>query len=41
VAAGHGIGKMEVWRIAAERCRNPDRRNTLIMENVAGPRNLM
>lgn len=41
VAAEHGIGKMKVWRIASERYRNPDRRHTLIMKNVAGLHNLM
>jgi len=37
----HGIGKMKVWRIAAERYRNPRRRHTLIIKNVAGLHNLM
>jgi hypothetical protein len=37
----HGIGKMKVWRIAAERYRNPPRRHTLIMTNVAGLHNRM
>jgi hypothetical protein len=41
IAAEHGIGKMKVWRIASERYRNPDRRHTLIMRNVAGLHNLM
>jgi len=41
VAAEHGIGKMKVWRIAAERYRNPIERHTLIMKNVAGLHNLM
>jgi DDE superfamily endonuclease len=41
IAAEHGIGKMKVWRIAAERYRNPLRRHTLIMKNVAGLHNLM
>ena len=41
VAAEHGIGKMKVWRIAAERYRNPVQRHTLIMKNVAGLHNLM
>ena len=41
VVAEHGIGKMKVWRIAAERYRNPRRRHTLIMKNVAGLHNLM
>jgi hypothetical protein len=41
VAAEHGIGKMKVWRIAAERYRNPVSRHTLMMKNVAGLHNLM
>jgi hypothetical protein len=41
VAAEHGIGKMKIWRIAAERYRNPIRRHTLIVKNVAGLHNLM
>jgi hypothetical protein len=41
IVAEHGIGKMKVWRVAAERYRNPVRRHTLIMKNVAGLHNLM
>ena len=41
IAAEHGIGKMKVWRIAAERYRNPVGRHPLIMKNVAGLHNLM
>jgi hypothetical protein len=41
VVAEHGIGKMKVWRIVSERYRNPNRRHTLIMKNVAGLHNLM
>jgi hypothetical protein len=41
VVAEHGIGKLKVWRIAAERYRNPVRRHTLILKNVAGLHNLM
>lgn len=41
VAAEHGIGKLKIWRIAAERYRNPIRRHTLILKNVAGLHNLM
>jgi hypothetical protein len=41
VAAEHGIGKMKVWRIAAERYRNAVGKHTLIMKNVAGLHNLM
>ena len=41
VAAEHGIGKMKVWRIAAERYRNRVGKHTLVMKNVAGLHNLM
>jgi hypothetical protein len=41
VAAEHGIGKMKVWRVAAERYRNPVSRHTVVMKNVAGLHNLM
>jgi hypothetical protein len=41
VAVEHGIGKMKIWRIAAERYRNPRRRHTLMMKNIAGLHNLM
>jgi hypothetical protein len=41
IVAEHGVGKMKVWRIAAERYRNPVGRHTLIMKNVAGLHNLM
>jgi hypothetical protein len=41
IAAEHGIGKMKIWRIASERYRNPTRRHTLIVKNVAGLHNLM
>jgi hypothetical protein len=41
VAVEHGIGRLKVWRIAAERSRNPVRRHTLILKNVAGLHNLM
>jgi hypothetical protein len=41
VVAEHGIGKMKVWRIASERYRNPVRRHTLILKNVAGLHNRM
>jgi DDE superfamily endonuclease/Helix-turn-helix of DDE superfamily endonuclease len=41
IAAEHGIGKMKIWRIAAERWRNPVRRHTLVLKNVAGLHNLM
>ena len=41
IVVEHGIGKMKVWRVAAERYRNPEGRHTLIMKNVAGLHNLM
>jgi hypothetical protein len=41
IAVEHGIGKLKVWRIAAERYRNPLRQHTLILKNVAGLHNLM
>ena len=41
IAVEHGIGKMKIWRIAAERYRNPVRRHTLAIKNVAGLHNLM
>jgi hypothetical protein len=41
IAAEHGIGKMKVWRIAAERYRNPRRSHTLMMKNIAGLHNRM
>jgi DDE superfamily endonuclease/Helix-turn-helix of DDE superfamily endonuclease len=41
IVVEHGIGKLKVWRIAAERYRNPLRRHTLILKNVAGMHNLM
>jgi hypothetical protein len=41
IVAEHGIGKMKIWRIAADRYRNPLRRHTVIMKNVAGLHNRM
>jgi hypothetical protein len=41
VVAEHGIGKMKVWRIAADRYRNPRPRHTLLMKNIAGLHNRM
>ena len=41
IVVEHGIGKMKVWRIAAERFRNPRRRHTLIIKNIAGLHNRM
>jgi hypothetical protein len=41
IAVGHGIGRMKVWRIAADKYRNPRSRHTLVMKNVAGLHNRM
>ncbi len=41
VVVEHGIGKMKIWRIAADRYRNPLARHTLMMKNVAGLHNRM
>ena len=41
MVAEHGIGKMKIWRIAADRYRNPTRRHTVMMKNVAGRHNRM
>jgi hypothetical protein len=41
IAVEHAIGKMKIWRIAAERYRNPLKRHTLIIKNVAGLHNLV
>ena len=41
IVAEHGIGKMKIWRIAADRYRNPTRRHTVMMMNVAGLHNRM
>jgi hypothetical protein len=41
VAAEHATGKMKIWRVAADRFRNPPRRHTLVLKNVAGLHNRM
>ena len=41
IAAEHGIGKMKIWRITADKYRNPRRRHTLIVKNVVGLHNRM
>lgn len=41
IVVEHGIGKVKVWRAAAERWRNPRRRHTLVMKNIAGLHNRM
>ena len=35
------MGEMKVWRIAADRYRNPRSRHTVMMKNVAGLHNRM
>lgn len=39
VVVEHGIGKMKIWRIAAEKWRNPRRKHTRVMKNIAGLHN--
>ncbi len=41
IVVEHGIGKMKIWRIAADKYRNPRRRHTLMFKNVAGLHNRM
>jgi hypothetical protein len=41
IVVEHGIGKMKIWRIASDRYRNPRRRHTVMMKNVAGLHNRM
>ncbi len=41
IVAEHGIGKMKIGRIAADRYRNPTRGHTVMMKNVAGLHNRM
>ncbi len=41
IVVEHGIGKMKILRIAAERSRNRRRGHTLMMKNVAGLHNRM
>ena len=41
IVVEHGIGKMKIWRIASDRYRNPLRRHTVMMKNVAGLHNRM
>jgi hypothetical protein len=41
IVAEHGIGKMKVWKVVAERYRGPRQKHTLIFKNVAGLHNLM
>ncbi len=41
IVVEHGIGKMKIWRIAADRYRNPRSRHTIMMKNVAGLHNRM
>ena len=41
IVVEHGIGKMKIWRIASDRYRNPLRRHTVMMKNIAGLHNRM
>ena len=41
IVAEHGIGKMKIWRIAADKYRNLRSRHTVKMKNVAGLHNRM
>ena len=41
VSVEHGIGKMKIWRIAADRYRNALKKHTLMFRNVAGLQNMM
>ena len=41
IVVEHGIGKMKIWRIASDRYRNPPRRHTVMMKNIAGLHNRM
>ena len=41
IVAEHGIGTMTIWRIAAERYRNPRRCHTVRTKNIAGRHNRM
>ena len=41
IVVEHGIGRMKVWRVASERYRNPVRRQTLVMKDVAGSHDMI
>jgi hypothetical protein len=41
VAVEHAIGKLKIWRIAAEKFRNDLHGHTLILKNIVGLHNLM
>ena len=41
IAVEHAIGKLKIWRIAAEKWRNPRRKHTRMMKNIAGLHNRM
>ena len=41
IVAEHGIGTMKIWRIAADKYRNPLKRHAVMMKNVAGLHNRM
>lgn len=41
VTVEHGIGKMKIWRMAAEKYRNARHTHTVMLKNIAGLQNLM
>ena len=41
VIVEHGIGKMKIWRMAAEKYRNKRNMHTVMFKNIAGLHNLM
>lgn len=41
IVVGHGIGKRTIWRIVADRFRNPRRTHAVVMKTMVGLRNLM
>lgn len=41
VCVEHGIGKMKIWHMAADKYRNLRSKHTIMMKNIAGLHNLM
>jgi transposase len=41
IVVEHGIGKMKIWKAAAERFRNDRKRRTVMIKNIAGLHNRM
>lgn len=41
ICVEHGIGKMKIWKIVAERFRNPRSSHGLVFKNIAGLSNIM